>query len=140
GVMVEVPSAALRARSILEHADFLSLGTNNLPQSTFAADRQVGALAAYQSPWHPALLDLVAAAASAGQAVGKPCGGCGEAASTPALAWVLVGLGVTSLSMKAGARPMVRAALAAHTLDQCQQAAAAALAANSAAEARAAAR
>jgi phosphotransferase system enzyme I (PtsI) len=140
GVMVEVPSAALRARSILKHADFLSLGTNDLTQYTFAADRQVGSLAAYQSPWHPALLDLVAAAASAGHAVGKPCGVCGEAASAPALACVLVGLGVTSLSMSAGALPMVRAALAAHTLDQCQQAAAAALAATSAAEARAAAR
>jgi phosphotransferase system enzyme I (PtsI) len=140
GVMVEVPSAALRARSILEHADFLSLGTNDLTQYTFAADRQVGSLAAYQSPWHPALLDLVAAAASAGQAAGKPCGVCGEAASAPALACVLVGLGVTSLSMSAGALPMVRAALAAHTLDQCRQAAAAALAATSAAEARAAAR
>ncbi len=140
GVMVEVPSAALRAGSILEHADFLSLGTNDLAQYTFAADRQVGSLAGYQNPWHPALLDLVAAAASAAQAAGKPCGECGEAASGPALACVLVGLGVTSLSMSAGALPMVRAALAAHTLDQCQQAAAAARAATTAAEARGAAR
>jgi phosphotransferase system enzyme I (PtsI) len=140
GVMVEVPSAALRAGSILEHADFLSLGTNDLTQYTFAADRQVGALAGYQNPWHPALLDLVAAAASAAQAARKPCGVCGEAASGPALACVLVGLGVTSLSMSAGVLPMIRAALAAHTLDQCQQAAAAARAAASAAGAHAAAR
>ena len=140
GVMVEVPSAALRAGSILAHADFLSVGTNDLTQYTFAADRQVGSLASYQNPWHPALLDLVAAVASAAQAAGKPCGVCGEAASGPALACVLVGLGVTSLSMSARALPMVRAALAAHTLDQCQQAATAARAATTAAQARAAAR
>lgn len=140
GVMVEIPSAALRSRSLLREVDFLSLGTNDLAQYTFAADRQVGAVARLQDPWQPALLDLVALAADAARAEGKGCGVCGEAASDPLLACVLTGLGVTSLSMGASAIPFVRAALAEHPLARCERAAAAARAADGADEARRAAR
>ena len=139
GAMVEIPSAALRARSILQEVEFLSLGTNDLAQYTFAADRQVGALARLQDPWQPALLDLVAVAAEAAEATGKSCGVCGEAASDPVLACVLTGLGVTSLSMGAASIPYVRARLAKHTLAQCERAALAARATDTADEARAAA-
>jgi phosphoenolpyruvate-protein phosphotransferase (PTS system enzyme I) len=139
GAMVEIPSAALRARSVLQEVEFLSLGTNDLAQYTFAADRQVGAVSRLQDPWQPALLDLVAMAAEAAKAEGKSCGVCGEAAADPLLACVLTGLGVTSLSMGASAIPYVRAALAGHTLAQCERAAAAARAADSAGQARAAA-
>ena len=139
GAMVEIPSAALRARSILEEVEFLSLGTNDLAQYTFAADRQVGALARLQDPWQPALLDLVAAAAEAGRAAGKSCGVCGEAAADPVLACVLTGLGVTSLSMGAATIPYVRATLAKYTFAQCERAAAAARATDTAEEARKAA-
>ncbi|WP_031525390.1 phosphoenolpyruvate--protein phosphotransferase [Streptomyces sp. NRRL F-5123] len=136
GAMVEVPSAALRARSVLQEVEFLSLGTNDLAQYTFAADRQVGAVARLQDPWQPALLDLVALAAEAARAEGKSCGVCGEAAADPLLACVLTGLGVTSLSMGAASIPYVRATLAKHTLAQCERAAAAARATDSADEAR----
>ncbi|MFF7901004.1 phosphoenolpyruvate--protein phosphotransferase [Streptomyces sp. NPDC007920] len=139
GAMVEIPSAALRARSVLQEVEFLSLGTNDLAQYTFAADRQVGAVSRLQDPWQPALLDLVAIAAEAARAEGKSCGVCGEAASDPLLACVLTGLGVTSLSMGAASLPYVRATLAKFTLAQCERAAAAARAADSADEARAAA-
>ncbi|WP_329811742.1 phosphoenolpyruvate--protein phosphotransferase [Streptomyces sp. GSL17-113] len=139
GAMVEIPSAALRARSVLQEVEFLSLGTNDLAQYTFAADRQVGAVSRLQDPWQPALLDLVATAAEAAGAEGKSCGVCGEAASDPLLACVLTGLGVTSLSMGASAIPFVRAQLAKHTLAQCERAAAAARAADSGPDARAAA-
>ncbi|MEY9845841.1 phosphotransferase system enzyme I (PtsI) [Streptacidiphilus sp. BW17] len=139
GAMVEIPSAALRARSILQEVEFLSLGTNDLAQYTFAADRQVGTVARLQDPWQPALLDLVALSAEAARTEGKSCGVCGEAASDPVLACVLIGLGVTSLSMGAASIPYVRAKLAKVTLAQCERAAAAARAADSAAEARAAA-
>ncbi|WP_329015663.1 phosphoenolpyruvate--protein phosphotransferase [Streptomyces sp. NBC_00690] len=139
GAMVEIPSAALRARSILREVEFLSLGTNDLAQYTFAADRQVGAVSRLQDPWQPALLDLVALAAEAAKAEGKGCGVCGEAASDPLLACVLTGLGVTSLSMGAAAIPYVRAALATYTLAQCERAAAAARATDTADEARTAA-
>jgi phosphotransferase system enzyme I (PtsI) len=136
GAMVEIPSAALRARSILQEVEFLSLGTNDLAQYTFAADRQVGAVARLQDPWQPALLDLVALAAEAARAEGKSCGVCGEAAADPLLACVLTGLGVTSLSMGAASIPYVRATLAKYTLAQCERAAAAARATDSADEAR----
>jgi phosphotransferase system enzyme I (PtsI) len=127
GVMIEVPAAALAAARVLEYADFVSLGTNDLSQYTFAADRQVGELANLLDPWQPALLQLVAATATAGTAAGKPVSVCGEAASDPLLAVVLTGMGVTSLSMAAGAIADVRAALADVTIDQCRAAAAAAL-------------
>ncbi|RKN44803.1 phosphoenolpyruvate--protein phosphotransferase [Streptomyces hoynatensis] len=139
GVMVEVPGAALRARSVLQEVEFLSLGTNDLAQYTFAADRQVGALARFQDPWQPALLDLVALSAEAAKAEGKGCGVCGEAAADPLLACVLTGLGVTSLSMGATALASVRAELAAHTLAECERAAAAARASDDAEAAREAA-
>ena len=120
GVMVEVPAAALRASAVVAACEFLSLGTNDLAQYTFAADRMEGELADLLDPWQPALLDLVGMAASAGGAAGKPVGVCGEAASDPLLALVLVGLGVTSLSMAPVSVPDVRASLASHTFDECR--------------------
>lgn len=140
GAMVEIPSAALRARSVLQEVEFLSLGTNDLAQYTFAADRQVGAVSRLQDPWQPALLDLVALAADAARAEGRSCGVCGEAAADPLLACVLTGLGVTSLSMGAASLPYVRATLAQYTLAQCERAASAARAADSAEDARSAVR
>ncbi|MFE6163254.1 phosphoenolpyruvate--protein phosphotransferase [Streptomyces sp. NPDC056486] len=139
GAMVEIPSAALRARSILQEVEFLSLGTNDLAQYAFAADRQVGAVSRLQDPWQPALLDLVSLSAEAARAEGKSCGVCGEAASDPLLACVLTGLGVTSLSMGAASIPYVRATLGKYTLAQCERAASAARAADTAEEARKAA-
>ena len=103
GVMIEVPAAALLADRILEHVDFLSIGTNDLAQYTMAADRMSADLATLTDPWQPAVLALVAMAVRAGAAVGKPVGVCGEAAADPLLACVLTGLGVTSLSAAAAA-------------------------------------
>ncbi|MEV0532743.1 phosphoenolpyruvate--protein phosphotransferase [Kitasatospora sp. NPDC050463] len=129
GAMVEVPAAALRAERLAEVCDFLSIGTNDLAQYTFAADRTLGSLAELLDPWQPALLDLVAATARAGGEYGRPVGVCGEAAADPALALVLVGLGVTSLSVAPSCLAEVRAALAGHTLEQCREFAESALAA-----------
>ncbi len=138
GVMIEVPAAALRAQEILAEVDFVSLGTNDLAQYTMATDRLRGELSDLLDPWQPAVLDLVDATARAGLEARKPVGVCGESASDPVLALVLVGLGVTSLSMSAGAIPAVRYALRNHSTAQCATMAACALAAPSAAEGRAA--
>lgn len=140
GTMVEIPAAALRAKHLGAVAEFFSIGSNDLTQYTFAADRQIGSVARLQDAWQPAILDLVFATTEGGAANGIPTGVCGEAAADPALACVLVGLGVNTLSMSSGALPGVRAALAAHTLDQCHAAASRARAAVDAASARAAAR
>jgi phosphotransferase system enzyme I (PtsI) len=138
GVMVEVPSAALLADRILSVVDFASIGTNDLTQYTLAADRLLGSVASLQDPWHPAVLKLIADVGAAGRASGKPVGICGEAASDPLLAVVLVGLGATTLSMSPSALADVRLELAAHTLEEAQALAALALAADSAAGARSA--
>jgi phosphoenolpyruvate-protein phosphotransferase (PTS system enzyme I) len=139
GVMIEVPAAALLAHRILEHVDFLSIGTNDLTQYTMAADRMSAELATLTDPWQPAVLALVQMAVKAGVAVNKPVGVCGEAAADPLLACVLVGLGVSSLSAAAAAIAGVGAKLAQVTLAQCQAATAAALDGATAADARAAA-
>jgi phosphotransferase system enzyme I (PtsI) len=136
GVMIEVPAAALLADRVLEVAAFASIGTNDLTQYTLAADRLLGSVAAFQDPWHPAVLRLIGEVGAAGSASGKPVGICGEAAADPLLAVVLVGLGATTLSMSPAAIADVRLSIRQYTLDQAKQLAEIALAADGAAEAR----
>ncbi|WP_123696109.1 MULTISPECIES: phosphoenolpyruvate--protein phosphotransferase [Agrococcus] len=136
GAMAEVPSIAVLADQVLEVADFVSIGTNDLTQYTLAADRQLGSVAALQDPWHPAVLRLIKMLGDAGARADKGVGVCGEAAADPALAVVLVGLGVTSLSMSASALADVRAELLTVTLDEAKARAERVLGARSAAEAR----
>ena len=139
GVMVEVPSAALTAEAILREVGFASLGTNDLTQYAMAADRQLGPLAALNTPWQPAVLRLVSLTVEGSAAEGhnKPVGVCGEAAADPALAIVLTGLGVTTLSMTARSIAAVAAVLKTVTLAEAQELAKLALSAPSATEARA---
>ena len=82
GIMVEVPASALLSERLLAHADFASIGTNDLTQYTMAADRLLGSVASFQDPWHPAVLRLVAEVARAGGALGKPVGVCGAVSYT----------------------------------------------------------
>lgn len=137
GVMIEVPSAALMAERILERCDFVSIGTNDLTQYTMAADRQLGSLAELNDPWQPAVLHMIAATSAGAQGAGaKPVGVCGEAAADPALAVVLVGLGVNTLSMNKRALSPVAAVLRTVDLATAQKLAQLALRAASAEEAR----
>ncbi len=136
GVMAEVPSLAVLADQVLEIADFVSIGTNDLTQYTLAADRMLGSVAHFQDPWHPAVLRLVKLLGDAGKAAGKSVGICGEAAADPQLAVVLVGLGATTLSMTPAALADVRAELALHTLEEAQALATLAIQAHTATEAR----
>ena len=139
GVMIEVPAAALLAERILDHVEFLSIGTNDLAQYTMAADRMSSDLATLTDPWQPGVIALVARTARAGQAIGKPVGVCGEAAADPLLACVLTGLGITSLSAAAPAVTPVGAKIASVSMQQCRDAAEAVLATAGPVEARAAA-
>ena len=138
GVMVEVPSAALTADAILREVSFASLGTNDLTQYAMAADRQLGPLAALNTPWQPAVLRLVrlSVEGAAMEGSAKPVGVCGEAAADPALAVVLVGLGVTTLSMTARSLAAVAAVLKTVTLEQAQELAQLALTMRTAEDAR----
>ncbi|WP_290656948.1 phosphoenolpyruvate--protein phosphotransferase [Kocuria sp.] len=146
GVMVETPAAAITAEQILERVDFVSLGTNDLTQYTMAADRMLGALAELNSPWQPAVLRMIertaagARAASSTSGAPKNVGVCGEAAADPALAVVLVGLGVDTLSMSARSLAAVAAVLARVDTAQAERLAALAVSATSAREAKEAVR
>lgn len=136
GVMIEVPAAAIRADRILSVVDFASIGTNDLTQYTMAADRMDGELAPLLTAWQPAVLQMIKFACEGGRATGKPIGVCGEAGGDPLLALVLTGLGVASLSMAPSKVRAVRAALRLHDLATCQQMAAYAVDAPTAAEGR----
>jgi phosphotransferase system enzyme I (PtsI) len=136
GVMVEIPAAALRAADLLAIVDFVSIGSNDLAQYTFATDRGDSDLADLLDPWQPAFLDLGATVLRAGGVAGRAVTVCGEAPSDPLLAVVLVGLGAAALSMTAQVIPIVRTSLAGVTTEQCAAAAAAALSADGPSEAR----
>jgi phosphotransferase system enzyme I (PtsI) len=128
GAMAEVPSIALMANEVAQVSDFVSIGTNDLTQYTLAADRTLASVGAYQTAWHPAVLRAIKLIADAGIKHHMPVGVCGEAAADPDLALVLVGLGVTSLSMTPLALDDVRANLAAHTSEEAKALATRALA------------
>ncbi|GAA5152625.1 hypothetical protein GCM10025768_20870 [Microbacterium pseudoresistens] len=140
GVMIETPAAALLAAEILDVVDFVSLGTNDLAQYTMAADRLSAELGDLNDPWQPAVLRLIRLVGDAGRAAERSVGVCGEAGGDASLAPVLVGLGVTSLSMTPRALDRVADALARVSIDDCRRAAEAAVSAPTADAARAAAR
>ena len=121
GVMVEVPALAICADEIAEVVDFMSIGTNDLCQYISAADRVIGELSDLLDHWQPALIRLVRDIVEGARASATPVGVCGESASDPVFALVLVGLGVSSLSMSPASAPMVRASLKAHTVVECRR-------------------
>jgi phosphoenolpyruvate-protein kinase (PTS system EI component) len=137
GIMVEVPAAALTAMRLAEEADFFSLGTNDLTQYTMAAERGDERLASLLTGPQPAVLKLVQATVRAAARRGRFVGVCGELAGDPASALLLVGLGVTELSMAPGLVPEVKAALREVDLATARITAQAALQAEDAAAARA---
>ena len=99
GVMIEVPAAALLAEQLAEHADFLSIGTNDLSQYTLAMDRDHAGLASRVDALHPALLRLIAQTCAGAAVHNRWVGVCGALASDPLATPVLIGLGVSELSV-----------------------------------------
>ncbi len=138
GVMIEVPSAALAAERLAPLVDFFSIGTNDLLQYLFAADRLEAEVADLADICEPVVMDLVARVVAAATANGAWVGVCGETASDPAVGAAFVGLGVRELSMVAGAIGEVKDLLSRHGLATLVAAAEAARSAPSAAAARAA--
>jgi phosphotransferase system enzyme I (PtsP) len=113
GTMLEVPALVWQLPELLDVADFISVGTNDLLQFLYAADRGSAALAGRYDVLSPAMLSLLADLAARAHAAGVPLSVCGEAASHPLEAITLVGLGVSTLSMPASGVLPVKAALAA---------------------------
>jgi phosphoenolpyruvate-protein phosphotransferase len=137
GVMLEIPSAILVARTYVDRIRFASLGTNDLLQYTLAADRGNAALERYRDSLHPALLRLIASAAGDAAAAGIELSVCGEMAGDPAAALALVGLGVHVLSMASSSLAPVRRAVRAVEASTLRTLARESLDATSAAEVRA---
>ncbi|TDR79800.1 phosphoenolpyruvate--protein phosphotransferase [Paludibacterium purpuratum] len=136
GAMIEVPAAALLADSLAKHADFLSIGTNDLTQYALAMDRQHPRFAMDADARHPAVLRLIDRIAQAAQAHDCPLSVCGALAGQPGGAQLLCGLGIRSLSMVAAELPPVRAALRADSVDTLVERAKRALAADTLAAVR----
>jgi len=112
GAMLEVPALLWQLKALLTEADFISIGSNDLMQFLFAADRGTPALADRYDLISPPVLDLLDHVVAAGRAAGRPISVCGEAASRPLEALVLASLGITNLSMPALSILPVKALLA----------------------------
>jgi len=111
GLLVEVPSAVWLSHLLINDCDFFSIGTNDLIQYTLAVDRNNEQVAQFFEPMHPAVLHSIATVARAGLSAGKRVSVCGEIAGDPLMAPLLVGLGVTGLSMIPTSIPAIKAVL-----------------------------
>lgn len=120
GVMIEVPSAALLADRIAPLVDFLSIGTNDLAQYTLAADRTNSSVATLADPLHPAVLQLIRLTCQAAAATGIPVSICGEIGGDPAAIPLLIGLGLTEVSVPVPAVSLVKAAIRRTTQAACR--------------------
>ncbi len=135
GAMIETPSAALQAESILREADFVSLGTNDLTQYTLAVDRTNAKVSGLYKPHHPAVCRMMKMVILAGRAVGKPVGVCGEMAGNVRYVPLLLGLGLRAFSCAAPRIRDVVDRIRQSDVGECEQLAATVLAAEDAAAA-----
>ena len=138
GIMVEVPAIVQQISELSGVIDFISVGTNDLSQYLFGADRQNSALGALLNHWQPALIRTLAKIAGDAKQAGISSGVCGESASDPAFAVVLAGLGFNSVSASPTQVDVVRSALSSVNQEQAKALASSALSARTAAEAKSA--
>jgi phosphotransferase system, enzyme I, PtsP len=127
GIMIELPAAVQIADILFREVDYVSIGTNDLIQYTIAADRNNPRVKKYYDPHHPAVLHSIRQVAEAGRRAGKPVSLCGEMASDPGNALLLLGLGITEFSLSAPAIPAVKQAIRSGSLRRAKEVAAEAL-------------
>jgi phosphocarrier protein FPr/phosphocarrier protein len=137
GVMIETPAAAMIAADLAAEADFLSIGTNDLTQYALAMDRTNPAVASGIDALHPAVVRLIALTCEGAARAGKGVGVCGGLASEALAAPLLIGLGVTELSVRPHQAPDIKHLIRGLTLEGCQNLARRALSLSSPIEVRA---
>lgn len=137
GIMVETPAAALMAKTLAEEAAFFSIGTNDLSQYALARDRTNPAVAGGLDALDPAVLRLIGETVTGGNAHGRPTGVCGGLAAIPEAIPILLGLGVTELSVPPAAIAEIKAIVRTLDLPRCRNLAAEALGARDAGAVRA---
>jgi len=116
GMMVEVPSAAALASQFAKHVDFFSIGTNDLMQYTFAADRMNEKVSYLYQPLNPSILNLIKMTIDGAHANGKWVGMCGEMAGDPNAIPLLIGMGLDEFSMSASS--MLKARMQISTINK----------------------
>jgi phosphotransferase system enzyme I (PtsI) len=134
GAMIETPAAAAIADILAREVDFFSIGTNDLIQYSLAIDRGNPSVAYLYKPLHPAMLRLIKGVIDAARSAGKQVSLCGEMASDPLCAALLIGMGITELSMKPSAIPAVKHLVRSLSLTEAKQMAREALTLSSARE------
>ncbi|MCK5689696.1 phosphoenolpyruvate--protein phosphotransferase [Myxococcota bacterium] len=119
GIMIEVPSAVFTADILAEEADFFAIGTNDLLQYLLAVDRTNERVDYLYNPLHPAVLRAIRMVTAAAAAQDISVSVCGEMAGDPFHAPVLLGLGISQLSMNAGSIPRVKRLIRDLRFDDC---------------------
>jgi multiphosphoryl transfer protein len=137
GIMIEVPSAVMMAEEMAREVDFFSVGSNDLTQYTLAMDRLHPVLAKQADGLHPAVLRMIDRTVRAAHAAGKWVGVCGGIAGDPKGVVILVGLGVSELSVAIPSIAAVKAQIRGLTMDKARKLAERALACRTAPEVRA---
>jgi len=120
GIMIEVPAAALIAKQLAKEVDFFSIGTNDLIQYTLAVDRGNPHVAHMYAPLHPAMLSLLSTITNAGREMGIEVSMCGEMAGDPMCLPIVLGLGLTHLSMNATSIPLIKTMIRNLDVSECR--------------------
>jgi len=120
GLMIEVPSAVYQASTLARYADFLSVGTNDLTQYLLAVDRGNERVAKRFDSLHPAVITALQHVVEAGRQQHTPVSVCGQAAGDPAMAILLLGMGINSLSMSASDLPRIKSVIRSITREQAR--------------------
>ncbi|QGS51557.1 phosphoenolpyruvate--protein phosphotransferase [Spiroplasma tabanidicola] len=121
GMMVEIPAAAVNAENFAKHADFFSVGTNDLIQYSMAADRMSENVTYLYQPFNPSILRLLKLTIDGAHKHGKWAGMCGEMAGEPDAVPLLMGLGLDAYSMSATSITKARSIMSKLTLVETQE-------------------
>lgn len=121
GMMVEIPSTAILADKFAEYSDFFSIGTNDLIQYSFAADRMSKVVEYLYQPNNPALLRLISLTIKGGHSKNRFVGMCGEMAGDIQSIPILIGLGLDDFSMSASSIPQARKIINSLSVKECEK-------------------